>query len=559
MSRKRIEQVVPELHEKLVYYELYSHLTGYGRVIAEGSDFFILQNSEDGVPCDTTDPNFSFSFMYDPSDITLYELTPDESRRLEEKLELLSTLNEGDTIFYNGDLVEVSKKSDGIYVGSKKLSIESNFMKISNPDTFYKDLYKDILECKYIHPDYKSDIEHKINRKEPWTGYTTFIVNGDWYAFYINSDLTISYKRVDSRKNSFYHVDLDSTLYDKKYSVQDYKLFIQDFLELFQKKTFFSNSLRSVLENIECDQTIKNKLLEGNFYNNVNFIDYDSQSGMISYIPKGKELVFEGENLTPKNRQTQKPHKFFNTVLKDSGASEYDIKCFADKLLAFYNSWTVKYLKGAKFAQNYSQINTRGWQTKSCMDRKAENFFEIYTQPPFRLGVIYREGVVVGRFIEVTTDDKFVYNDRLYYKDETVVAWYNSWCDQNKITRKERNSFDSKDKFYNIEKGNFTKKVTVTLRKQLESFTIYPYMDTLSYGFKNKLQNFDSESVRFNFTGAESTAGQCTRVRCRMDVLTKKWIENEFAIRIDFGKDAGYHTTVENLIYSGVNKGHCLK
>ena len=43
MSRKRIEQVVPELHEKLVYYELYSHLTGCGKVIAEGSDFFILQ------------------------------------------------------------------------------------------------------------------------------------------------------------------------------------------------------------------------------------------------------------------------------------------------------------------------------------------------------------------------------------------------------------------------------------------------------------------------------------------------------------------------------------
>ena len=44
-----------------------------------------------------------------------------------------------------------------------------------------------------------------------------------------------------------------------------------------------------------------------------------------------------------------------------------------------------------------------------------------------------------------------------------------------------------------------------------------------------------------------------------MDVITKKWIENEFAIKIDFGKDAGNYTTVENLIYSGVNKGHCLK
>ena len=124
MSRKRIEQVVPELHGKLVYYELYSHQTGYGRVIAEGSDIFILQNSEDGVPCDTTDPNFSFSFMYDPSDITLYELIPDESQRLEEKLELLSTLNEGDTVLYNGNLKKVSKKSDGIYIDSKKLNIE---------------------------------------------------------------------------------------------------------------------------------------------------------------------------------------------------------------------------------------------------------------------------------------------------------------------------------------------------------------------------------------------------------------------------------------------------
>ena len=195
MSRKRIEQVVPELHEKLVYYELYSHLTGYGRVIAEGSDFFILQNSEDGVPCDTTDPNFSFSFMYDPSDITLYELTPDESQRLEEKLELLSTLNEGDTIFYNGKLRKITKKESGfVYIDSDKLYLESNFVKVDNPDAFYKDLYKDVLECKYIHPDYKRDIEHTINKKEPWIGYAIFIVNGDWYAFDINSDLTISIK-----------------------------------------------------------------------------------------------------------------------------------------------------------------------------------------------------------------------------------------------------------------------------------------------------------------------------------------------------------------------------
>jgi putative salt-induced outer membrane protein YdiY len=190
------------------------------------------------------------------------------------------------------------------------------------------------------------------------------------------------------------------------------------------------------------------------------------------------------------------------------------------------------------------------------MDRKAENFFEMYTASRFRLGVIYREGEVVGRFIEVTADMGFVYNDRLYYKDEMVVAWYNYWVDEKKLHRKAENSYNTKTEFYHVDKGRYKKLITLTLPKTLDTYAIYPYLDTLSYGVGKVLYNSDNGKMRFEFT---DQYGKCKRLRCQLDVITQKYIDNNEAVEIKFGANAGNYTTVDNLIYSVKNGGHCLK
>lgn len=561
MSRKRIETFSKaEFNQKLVYFDLYGgDQFGYGRIVYEEAsegdlDFYILQNSEDGVPCDVTDPNFKYSFYYDPADIQLYTLTEEEEKTFTERIRLLETLDKNDSVFWKGSIKKISKKDQsGLWIGSERLSITDVFMQISNPDTFYSDMYSKLLKNPYIMDSYRRDIESVLKGKNPYTGNVLMDVNGVCYHFKIDSNLDISYYGIQTSSKLFKMDRFENA--SVKQHVQDFDIFWKSFMSSFEKRTYLSNQVSSIIRNLNCDETIKNKLIEGDFYNNMQFIDYDEETKMISFLPKGKTLVYDGEKLTQKNRQTQKPHKFFNTILKGT-ASEYDIKCFADEMIAFFNSWAVKYYKGKKLAENYSTVNTRDWQTKSCMDRKAENFFDLYTQPVFRLGVIYRAGEIVGRFIEVTTDEKFVYNDRLYYKDETVLAWYNSWVDKNKMNRKYKNDFSSKQNFYNVEKGQFSKKVTISLKKQLDTFNIYPYLDTLSFGFKNKIQNFDSEDVRYEF---QDQYGKCKRTRCQLDVITNAYIDQHLAIHIDFGAKAGQYTTVQNLIYSKDNGGHCLK
>ena len=81
-------------------------------------------------------------------------------------------------------------------------------------------------------------------------------------------------------------------------------------------------------------------------------------------------------------------------------------------------------------------------------------------------------------------------------------------------------------------------------------------MDTLTFGNKNKLTNFETRETTYTFTG---TNGKCSRNNMVLDVVTGEYIHNNFAVRIDFGKDAGKSTTVEHLIYSAENGGHCLK
>ena len=532
-----------------------------GRVVYEtesegDQDFYVLQNIYDGVPCDIIDPLFKYSYYNDDS-MVIFELTSDELDKVNADIELLSSLQTGDTVYLNGNFRQVIRNAEGkltLEGTSDLLDIGKGISFVKDKKVFLKHLYKNILDFPYLSDLYKNHIVETVNQGRFYTDRFMVEVNGYELQYYIHLNGTIEYNGINSHPSNYTIAGLDFTT-SFTLTIENFDRLKSHITSVFEKITLFNKSLLSILKNVECDPEVKTKMLEGKFYNNMQFIDYDNGNQMITYTPKGKEIIYEKGAPTQKNRQSIKPHKFFNTILKGL-ASEYDIKCIADKLLAFYNSWTIKYFKGRKFAENYSTTNTRHWATQSCMDRKAENFFELYTNTPFKLGIIYREGEIVGRFIEVTCDDKFVYNDRLYYKDETVLAWYNSWVDQNKKVRKDKNSQDSKERFYSLERGIFVKNVSVTLRTPLDKIAVYPYLDTLAFGYKNKLQNFDSSEVRYQFT---STSGKCNRLRCKLDILTNRYIDENLAVAIGFGTKSGSYTLVENLIYSAENQAHCLK
>ena len=169
MNREFIENFSKEsMNGKLVNYVLFDNpsLTGIGRIVYEESsendeEFFILQNHEDGVPTDIKDPIFKYSIFYYPSEVKIWELSDEEEKNFLDKVEILNKLKKGDSVFFEGTIQKISKKdSDGhIWIGSKMLTISSEFKHIENPDTFYKDMYKSLIESEYVAKEYRQDIQ----------------------------------------------------------------------------------------------------------------------------------------------------------------------------------------------------------------------------------------------------------------------------------------------------------------------------------------------------------------------------------------------------------------
>ena len=492
---------------------------------------------------------FKRSWCYD-DEIICTEMTESETHMYIEKIKEYNSLKNGDKIYYNGKLGEVKVLSTHgrTFKGESIIILDDDFFVLEEEAI---KSFKNITEDPLLD---KKDIELFINNLGNYSNVARFLPK----YFYkkipvstgIGSNLNID---INDERLSDYFGNISNIPRSIIKSIRD--IDSNKINEYYDERFFMDKNLLEIIKSI--NSTVHNFFIDSSSVNNtkMNFISLDLKEKVIKFIAKGKDVVLAKGLLTDKNFQTVKPHKFFNAALKEI-MSEYDIKKFVDTLLAYKDPYIIKYYKGKKIAENYSKLNTREWSTTSCMDRKAENFFEMYTDRRFRLGVIFCGKEQVGRFLEVTADDGFVYNDRLYYKDENTLAWYNNWVNSKGLTRKADNSHSIKRYFFNATKGRFNKDVTVSLAKDLGKLKIYPYLDTLTYGNKNKLTNYETRDTTYTFTG---TNGKCSRNNMVLDAVTGEYIHNHFAVRIDFGKDSGKSTTVEHLIYSSENGGHCLK
>ena len=518
----------------------------------ENESVYLLNNSYSG----STPGEFNFelspfkrSWCYD-DEVICMEMADSDKHVYIEKIKTYNALNDGDKIYYNGKIgnVKIMEVHGKTFKGESIITMEHDFFILEKEIT---KSFKNITEDPLLD---KEDIEKFVNG---FKDYTTVARHFPKY-FYKKIPLSISFTNrpfvdIDDIRVQNYFANMIEIQESVISSIRD--IDSNKINEYYDTRFIIDKNLLEIVKSI--DDTVYRFFKDNSSVNNtkMNFISLDLKEKVIKFIAKGKDIVLTEDHITDKNFQTVKPHKFFNGALKEI-MSEYDIKKFVDTLLAYKDPYIIKYYKGKKIAENYSKVNTREWTTTSCMDRKAENFFEMYTDRRFRLGVIFRGKEQVGRFLEVTADDGFVYNDRLYYKDENTLAWYNNWVNSKGLTRKTDNSHSNKKSFFNSAKGKFNREVTVSLAKDLGKIKIYPYLDTLTFGNKNKLTNFETRETTYTFT---STSGKCSRNNMVLDVITGEYIHNNFAVRIDFGKDAGKSTTVEHLIYSSENGGHCLK
>ena len=518
----------------------------------ENDSVYLLNNSYSG----STPGEFNFelspfkkSWCYD-GEIICMEMTDSDKNVHIEKIKMYNALNDGDKIYYNGKIgnVEIMAAHGKTFKAESVITLEHDFF-ILGEETVKS--FKNITEDPLLD---KKDIENFVN------GFKDYSIIARFFPKYFYKKIPISITFTnrllvdinDARLDNYFAniVAIPESVISSIRDIDSNKI-----NEYYDTRFIIDKNLLEIVKSI--NDTVYKFFKDNSSVNNtkMNFISLDLKEKVIKFIAKGKDIVLTEDHITDKNFQTVKPHKFFNGALKEI-MSEYDIKKFVDTLLAYKDPYIIKYYRGKKIAENYSKLNTREWSTTSCMDRKAENFFEMYTDRRFRLGVIFCGKEQVGRFLEVTADDGFVYNDRLYYKDENTLAWYNNWVNSKGLTRKADNSHSGKKSFFNSVKGRFNKEITVSLAKDLGKIKIYPYLDTLTYGNKNKLTNFETKDTTYTFTG---TNGKCSRNNMVLDAVTGEYIHNHFAVRIDFGKDAGKSTTVEHLIYSSENGGHCLK
>lgn len=312
----------------------------------------------------------------------------------------------------------------------------------------------------------------------------------------------------------------------------------------YSNTTVLSNTMKAAVMDSSYKEIADIFLKELENMKDVNFITIKADKN-ISYLPKGKMLKCSSDGVwISTGRQQMKPHKFFNRILTGH-AKEYDIKCFVDELLTF-SRYKVEFVKGKEIGDTYRSLITNGWATTSCMHDRPLEWFEIYTDNDhaFELGLIKDNATseIVGRFLKVnavTCDEEipFTYNDRLYYKSEEILAFYNAYTDDMKMMRKKKNSADTERDFYHVDRGDVIEDIKVILNKNIYEYSGVPYMDTLPRGYKNIIAN--NISCFNKYTTLWTTDGALEN---DFDEIHDEFIGRGDAVIVEAGEHVGKRT-----------------
>ena len=341
-------------------------------------------------------------------------------------------------------------------------------------------------------------------------------------------------------------------------------------------KTIFNDKLRNVILQSNCNEKLKEYFKAGLGKTDENFIDFDRASKKIQFTPKGKTITINDRGEARGIKQTMSPHKYFGKYFKGvEGVGEYDIKCFADEVISTFGEYRMMEIEDGKIGEFYNGLKT----ITSCMTGKHVSLFRIYDEHPhiFKMFAITLNGEVVGRALRVNaktadTGEDFVYFDRLYYGgNEEVVQWFNSYCENNNLIRKYKNSADTANVFYNKKMGgSFTKRIYVEVFKKEDKdfehrYTKVPYLDTLRYGMYGVLTNeqgsltvkdrFKNIPHRYVFDRSDSEySGKGYKGYC---AYQGHWTTDD-VVKITDGDERFIGTTVETRYAKKTEKGYAI-
>lgn len=153
-----------------------------------------------------------------------------------------------------------------------------------------------------------------------------------------------------------------------------------------------------------------------------------------------------------------------------------------------------------KYYKNKNIASDRGTLGSSCMNNKSKKIFKIYTQNKdiVKLLVYLNEdGLLLGRSLvwklENSPSDAEYFMDRVYTNSDSDVNRFIQFAIENDWMYKKIMNSDDGDSVYLLHKGIACNgEITVELEGD---FTVYPYLDTLTFLHKDKntLSNLPSK------------------------------------------------------------------
>lgn len=254
--------------------------------------------------------------------------------------------------------------------------------------------------------------------------------------------------------------------------------------------------------------------VSGNTYLKVKFGDNEC------IFNQNYAVYIENEDLWKKNRQSVRTGRGIRSLLSSSGMkfSDSEIEGFVNKYKSAYDRMNDIYrnfdlVNGESIAHWYRHVNylhgtNRGTLSNSCMATVNSNFFQIYTDNPEVCSLLILRSEenpdkIKGRaLIWNLSDPKIIFMDRIYTHNDSDIQLFRDFARFKKWHYKPNN--DSSDTPNAVNPNGDEErfeKLSVTLKN--DSYSRYPYVDTLKYFLDGILSTVDDSSAKL----LESTSG----------------------------------------------------
>jgi hypothetical protein len=161
--------------------------------------------------------------------------------------------------------------------------------------------------------------------------------------------------------------------------------------------------------------------------------------------------------------------------------------------------------------RNYEDKSGGSELHRSCMSRKSEGVFEIYTKNPEVCQLIIQKSEsdpekITARALLWTLKSGKKFMDRVYFNDPQSIELFRSYCKENNIWAKYNNNSGAFSTAINPENGS-KEHIEIEVVLKRENYRQFPYMDTLKYFHPKKMILDNSHENDPDWYRLEDTGG----------------------------------------------------